>query len=385
MNVRDETGNTMAQVDRLRQREFVLKAWSALRDEAKRRGHRLAIFGAGQHTRWLLSELDQSDLSEIDVILDDNGQDGETIRGVPVRRPGDTKIAAGTTVIVSSDRFEDVLVKRCRASLGRRARIRRIYRGRRFVAQNGKMVPYWSHSKLVRCLRNMTYWPERRWGPAQRFVRRFYATEETRQWHDSAQPPHWADHRIDLALWPERGDPEFLERGVYAREVMRPGDRVLDLCCGDGFFAYYFYSGIAARVDAVDMDADALACARRHHAAQNIAHYCINVTDEGFWHERYDVICWDGALAHFGTGEIEVILERIATAIGADGVLCGSEEIEPPGEISWDHKIALTDAEKLRSLLAPHFKHVRILELNRRRRIAYFRCAQNASRLDGFV
>lgn len=141
----------------------------------------------------------------------------------------------------------------------------------------------------------------------------------------------------------------------------------------------------AAQVDAVDIDAQALACAKRHHTVGNIGYHTINVTEDEFPRDRYDVVCWDGALAHFDARQIELVLSKVAAAIGSDGVLCGSEEIETPGQISGDHKIALTDTDKLRDLFAPHFKHVRILELNRRRRMAYFRCGQDPSRLDGFV
>jgi len=47
-------------------------------------------------------------------------------------------------------------------------------------------------------------------------------------------------------VWPQTRTPLWLERGIFGLLAMRQGARVLELCCGDGFNAYHFYSIRAA-------------------------------------------------------------------------------------------------------------------------------------------
>src|SRR6266568_409285 len=101
---------------------------------------------------------------------------------------------------------------------------------------------------------------------AERYLRAFYRWRTYQAWVASPQPPEWFDHRSDLYRWPETQTPLWLERGVFARALMQPGCRVLDLCCGDGFYPFHFYASVADRIDAVDRNAAALAHARRRHA-----------------------------------------------------------------------------------------------------------------------
>src|SRR6267154_4508051 len=73
------------------------------------------------------------------------------------------------------------------------------------------------------------------------------------EWRLSARAPEWFDHYIDLHWkWHATRNPASWERGIFGLLAMRPGCRVLDLCCGTGFFAYYFYSGRAGSVLAMD-------------------------------------------------------------------------------------------------------------------------------------
>lgn len=288
------------------------------------------------------------------------------------------------TAVVSSDRYEAELARRCSVLFGARLRVKRIYRRNRFVTEGHVSVPRRRRSALSRRLSQMVYAPERRWSLSQRLVRAFFADENHRFWHDRPEPPHWSNHRCTLGLWSDHRDAAFVERGCYARELMRPGCRVLDLCCGDGFYAFHFYSGTAAVVDAVDLDGEALAVARRHHQADNINFHRLDVVTDSFPRPRYDVVCWDGALGHFDADQIERLLAKIAASLGDDGTLCGSEAIEGIEDMSWDHKIALKSAENLRAILARHFPCVRLLERPEPTPTVYFRCARSEQRLGGF-
>ena len=62
------------------------------------------------------------------------------------------------------------------------------------------------------------------------------------------------------------GDPLVL-LGLLA---IRQGANVLELCCGDGFNSFHFYSIRAGKILAMDLDRDAIASARRNFAVDNI-------------------------------------------------------------------------------------------------------------------
>ncbi len=374
----------MSSVDRSQQRAFLLERWRRISHEAKRRGHRLAIFGAGRHTRWLISELDDPAKGQVAVILDDGAHDGQSIDGLRVVKPSAAELQDVAAIVISSDRYEDQLTHRCKDLFGTRVRIRRIYGRRRFVTEGHAVIDSKRRPGISDWVRRLVYAPERRWGLAQRFVQAFSADQNQRFWHDGAEPPHWGNHRFSLSRWSALRDPTFLERGAYAHQIMRPGCRVLDLCCGDGFYTHHFYSHTASHVDAVDIDPQALATAKRHHQADNVSYHRLDIVADSFPRSHYDVVCWDGALAHFDPGQVDGLLTRIADAIGSDGVMCGSEEIEYADELSWDHKTALESPQKLRAILKRHFECVVLFERSDSQQTVYFRCAHNAERLRAF-
>jgi|GEM_PF-554451 len=86
-------------------------------------GERLALFGAGEHTKRLLHALDTGSarelLSRIAFILDDAAErspaPSRSILGVPVRHPDDAGPDGIAAVIPSSDTIEDALGDRARA------------------------------------------------------------------------------------------------------------------------------------------------------------------------------------------------------------------------------------------------------------------------------
>lgn len=197
---------------------------------------------------------------------------------------------------------------------------------------------------------------------------------------------HWFDHRINYALWPELVGSHWIERGVYSREVMRPGCTVLDLCCGDGFYPRYCFTDFASRIDAVDIEPAAIEHARRYNAHPKIRYVQSDIVAEPFPEPRYDVVCWDGAMGHFTPEQIRTVLQKVRDALGSDGVLTGYEDLEPEERQSWDHHVALTSPERLRAILEEVFPHVGIHEtLSEGRHNAYFRCSMNPERIKRFA
>lgn len=85
--------------------------------------------------------------------------------------------------------------------------------------------------------------------------------------------PEWFDHNCNLYFqWHHNRIPFWKERVVFALLAMEQDCNVLELCCGDGFNAFHFYSARAARILSVDFDPVAIDHAMKYNQASNI-HY----------------------------------------------------------------------------------------------------------------
>lgn len=221
---------------------------------------------------------------------------------------------------------------------------------------------------------------------ASRYLSRWWTVETERVWSQRAGPPEWYDHRSHLLTFGDDRNPLWAERGVYSREPMFDGCRVLDLCCGDGFYSFHFFADRAAHIDAVDFDQGAITHARRHHALPNITHGLLDVRSNGLPSDHYDVVVWDGAIEHFTLEEIDAILGRCAKALGSEGVLTGyTMRREESGAQHPEHEHEFEDANEVRALLQRTFPEVAILEnTTGGRRNLYFRAGFNRARLNGF-
>src|SRR3954453_20481443 len=125
----------------------------------------------------------------------------------------------------------------------------------------------------------------------------YYRSLFRRQWTWSEEPPHFFDHRIgayDLLVG--RGSPYPQARAFHAAEMVRRGDKVLDIGCGDGFFTSRFLAARASAVDALDIEDSAIEHACRHNARPNVSYRQADAVAEPFPQSDYDVIVWDGAL-----------------------------------------------------------------------------------------
>jgi 2-polyprenyl-3-methyl-5-hydroxy-6-metoxy-1,4-benzoquinol methylase len=213
-----------------------------------------------------------------------------------------------------------------------------------------------------------------------------YQSVRRRQWVLSDEAPHFFDHRHGAYdLLAGTGHPYAFLRGYLAGELVRPGDRVLDIGCGDGFFARRFFAARGAEVDAIDVEPDAIRHAEAHNAHPYVRYLLMDAVAEPFPAARYDVVVWDGAIGHFPLETTEVMLAKIAGVLADDGVFAGSESL---GQEGHDHLQFFPSADALAELLRARFRHVDVRTLEyalpdgRVRREAYWRCAQEPSRLD---
>jgi SAM-dependent methyltransferase len=182
--------------------------------------------------------------------------------------------------------------------------------------------------------------------------------------------PRFFKHKIDLSRWPS--DPSrwsFTARGVYAREEMFEGCKVLDLCCGDGSYSFLFFSDIAGAIDAVDYDANALAYARRQFAAPRIAYHQIDIVREPLPSAGYDFVVWNAAICYFREEEIRLIIEKIIAAGKAGMVLRGML----PRANGWvDHKTEFEDSASIERFLQRYFEIVAIRQVNEGSAVSFY-------------
>jgi SAM-dependent methyltransferase len=200
-----------------------------------------------------------------------------------------------------------------------------------------------------------------------------------RQWQLADEMPHYYDHRVGSLLFSAGSAPPFgMFRGLLSAQIMRPGDVVLDIGCGDGFFANRFFAPRVAHIDAIDIEPTAIEHARRHHAAPNINYELRDAVMHPFPRASYDVIVWDGALGHFAPDVTRSMLTKIRTALDEGGVFVGSESL---GEEGHDHLQFFENLDALRQLLSEEFAVVQLSRLDYEipgglhRSEAYWRCA----------
>jgi len=227
------------------------------------------------------------------------------------------------------------------------------------------------------------------WGGAGRekallfFLSRHYRSLFRRTWSLSDRPPL---HEIHRGEWFSLGFdvhpnsvPGYFARGFYAAECIRPGDRLLDIGCGDGFFSKRFLAQAGGRVDALDIDPIALAVARRHNSDPNVRFWLVDATQGPFPSKQYEVVIWDGALAHFPEETTQGMLHKISTVLSPSGIFLGSESL---GRGDHGHRQFFDHLEDLEKSLRPHFAHSILREWtypinggDHLRREAFWRCA----------
>lgn len=172
----------------------------------------------------------------------------------------------------------------------------------------------------------------------------------------ASRRPHQFDHRLDEFDWPERIF--WVERGVLGRFHLPPGAKVLDLCCGDGYFSDCFWSPSAGHIDAIDRDPEALALARARHTKANIDYRCLDVVRDELPCSDYDLVCFFEAIAHFSIEDGLGVLEKIKDALVPGGWLVGSSTAVASanrGKGNVEHDNEFADAQSLAAFVGRVF------------------------------
>ena len=162
-------------------------------------------------------------------------------------------------------------------------------------------------------------------------------------WYLSSKTPSSFKHEINLYSW--RFNPaevEFVEL-AYGRMHLKNGDTVLDLCCGDGSYAYLFFSDLASKIDSIDYDAETITYAKKNYATENITFTCANLLEHPFPNEYYDLVVWTSGVAYFSKDSRAKILGKIHTALKSGGKLYIKTPIEEKSSSSANQVSVITD------------------------------------------
>jgi SAM-dependent methyltransferase len=176
--------------------------------------------------------------------------------------------------------------------------------------------------------------------------------------------PEYFDHNLDMYYsWFHSRESFPAERGVFSSLAITKNSRVLELCCGDGFNTYHFYSLRASHVLAIDFDHEAIRWARRNYKAPNII-YQIGDIRIDIPIGPFDNIVWDAAIEHFTETEIVNLMSKIKSVLTPIGSLSGYTIVEPDngGKHLHQHEYEFHSKEDLARFLTPYFRNVQIHE-----------------------
>lgn len=140
----------------------------------------------------------------------------------------------------------------------------------------------------------------------------YYKLVKLYDWYACPNVPNYFKHLISLYNW--RFDPkcnQFCTGPAIARSYLRPNDRVLDVCCGDGSASYLFFSDIASHIDAVDWSSEAISYAKINFGRSNISHHNISIFDYISPAANYDLVYFGSGMDYFSRSERELLFKKL--------------------------------------------------------------------------
>jgi len=176
--------------------------------------------------------------------------------------------------------------------------------------------------------------------------------------------PEWFDHFCDQFYgFRSSQNPLWVERGTFSLLAIKDQSNLLELCCGDGFNSYHFYSIRAKNMIAVDFDENAIAHAKKFNQSYNVDFRLVDIRN-GIPEGKFDNIVWDAAIEHFTPEEINTILNTIKSRLTESGILSGyTIKEKDTGQKSLNHhEYEFRSKEDLLRFFTPYFKNVKVFE-----------------------
>lgn len=183
-----------------------------------------------------------------------------------------------------------------------------------------------------------------------------------REWVFSKQPPEFFKHEIDLYSWYRTRSSMWLERGVYARQNMFKGCKVLDLCCGDGSYSFLFFSNIAGEIMAVDYEDDAIRHAKKNYSAPNIRFEKVNILTDEIPGNGYHVIVWNAAIEHFSLANIESVFNKLKKQSVQEAFVAGYTNKRTETLAHPEHEYEFETKAELAQFISKWLNDVQVIE-----------------------
>jgi len=136
-------------------------------------------------------------------------------------------------------------------------------------------------------------------------------------------------------------------------QVIPAGARVLDLCCGEGFYDRMYFAERASHIDALDMDTSAIALAKALNRRRNLRFYKADVAQGNFPDAEYDTVLCFSALQQMTRTQLDMLLPKIRAAVKAGGIFFGSVSLIP-------ENVLLRTEDQVRAEFARHFPSVEL-------------------------
>ena len=224
-----------------------------------------------------------------------------------------------------------------------------------------------------------------------RLLQIHYQSKIRRQWSLSPAPPHFFEQRVgvfDFAFTESTRGATAYSRGFYSAEMIRDGDKLLDIGCGDGFFSRRFFQEKCSAIDAIDIESSAIETAKRFNHSPKINYQEMDITAGELPARDYDVVVWDGAIGHFSAESMKSMLTKIKKSMKSDGVFTGSESI---GFAGYDHLQQFYSLEDFHKLFKNYFRYVQLKSVSYRAGIfhisddrteGFWRCSDSSDRLN---
>jgi SAM-dependent methyltransferase len=179
-----------------------------------------------------------------------------------------------------------------------------------------------------------------------------------------APVPEFNDHFINqFFLMPAQKRTFWLEGAVFCGLGLGAGvNRILEICCGTGFYTDFFYSPFASEIVAVDYDPRAIEFAGKFHQQPNIKYELCDIRSS-LPAGPFDAVIFDAAIEHFTAPEIDKIMAKMKS-VGKDKFLLAgytvAESADHPEHP--DHETHFRGLEDLGLLLRRYFQNVRTFE-----------------------
>lgn len=133
-------------------------------------------------------------------------------------------------------------------------------------------------------------------------------------------------------------------------------DSVLDFCCGDGSYAYLFFSDIARKVVAIDYDKNIIKYAKKRYYRDNIHYICADLLKFEVEKNAYDIVIWSAGVAYFTKDDRKIIFDKISNTLKKNGKIFITTPLEQTDSFGANQKKVITNIDEFENEFKTLFK-----------------------------